>query len=521
MEEQINQSGKKNGLSKRVIVLVSIILLIVAGSAAAYIAFNSSAKNKYFAAEKATIDFASEELQNRFEPEVKWQEYAQKNAIASTFELSGEYNDPNSEEGFGLFSPDQLINSSSLTLKTEQDIDNKRMSAELIANIAGMEIDNVNAYLTDQEFMLGLPFLDDILLVKNKDVNRLLKEIDPELDALDIDFADLFDTKEQIFSEKDVKYFEKEYLKMIHDELSEDSFTTKDEKIEVEGQSLKTEQIKMQLSEQEVKDLLTKIIDKLHKDKRVKEIIKDQLGATVIVDQDMQEVITEYEDSLLELKEEVKQLHIPDGITSTIWINKNLVVKREFSISAGSSADDLASLTIGGEQLLENKNQTFTYDFNFKDSYDQGTLTLEGDLTWKDDTINDSIKIIVDEAEISYTAKETVKNGKRDFNRTFSFSDPYDSGGSLVWSGKADYKKDSMSSEHSLAIEIDELGSEFLTVNLGIDGKKIKAVDIPKGENIKDIGQMSETELNQYIEEDAAMQFQQWVMQFLGGGLGF
>lgn len=523
MEEQINNEGKKNGFSKRIIAIIVIALVVFGGSVAAYIALNGSTKTKYFSAEKATIDYTIDEIKERYEPELKWVEYTEKNAIANSFDISGAYNDPYSDESYDMFSPDQILNNSSLTMKTESDIKNKRLAVEVIANVAGMEIDNIKAYLTDQQFMLGLPFLDDILLINNEDVNKMLQDIDPELDLGEINFADAFNTENALLSEDDKKHFEKEYLMMIHDELSEDAFTSKDEKVTIAGESINAEKITMHLTEKEVKDIISKLLDKLRQDERVKELIKDQFGATAFIDEDLNELIKEFENGLVEMKEEVQHISIPDGLTSTIWVDKKLIVKRDFSMTTGPSPDDLVTLTINGEQLLQNKNQTFTYDFSFKDSYDdEEKLSVMGDLSWKDDKINDSVKFLVDDIELSYTAEETVKNGDRDFNRTFKMVDPYGENGSLIWSGKSAYEKDSMSSEHAVSLDIEEMGSDFITVNVSIDGKKIKAVDIPEGDNIKDIGKMTEIELNEYVQTEAAPKFQQWLMQLLGGGaLGF
>lgn len=521
MEEQMNNGEKKQGLSKRVIAIIAVLLVVLIGGATAYIALNSSEKTKYFAAEKATLDFIGDEFEGRFKPELKWQEYTQKNAIANTIELSGQYNDPYGAGANDPFSPDQILNNSSLTFNTEQDIDNKKMSAEVIASVAGMEIDGINVYITDDKFMLGLPFLDDVLLVENDDINKLLSEIDPELDEIDFELSDLFEPENQFLSEEDIEYFEKEYVEMIFKDLPDDAFTSKNEKTDVEGKSIKAEKLTMHLNEKKLKDILVKVLDKMSKDEKIKEIIKDQLSTTAVVDQDMNEIFNEFEEGLKMMKDEVQDLYIPDGLTSHIWVENKLVVKRELTFTIGSSEDDAATININGEQLLNNKNQTFTYDFGYTDAYDEGDVTIIGDLSWKDDKIEDSIKLIVDDIEISYEANETVDKDKRDFNRVFSYSDSIENG-SIIWAGEASYEKDSMSSVHDVSLDIDELGEDFLSIHLAIDGKKIKDVDIPDGDSAKNIGQMSEIELYEYIESDVAMQFQQWLMQLLGGGaMGF
>lgn len=518
MEEQINNGKIKKGLSKRVIIISAVLLVIVIASVAAYIALKSSEKTQYFLAEKATLDFVSDEFEDRFEPELKWQEYAQKNAIASSFELSGQFNDLDNTGTNDPFSPEQILNNSSLTFKTEQDIKNKKMSAKVIANIAGMEIDDINLYITDQKVMFGLPFMKDILLIENDDIKKLLMEMDPELEAVDFDLTDIFDLENQFLLEEDIEYFQKEYLVMLYKELPEDAFISEEEKIDVEGKSLKTEKIAMHLSEKEFKGIAVKVLDKMSKDERIKDIIKEQFSASAIVDQDVQVVINEFRDALDIMKDEVQNLYMPDGLTSNIWVDNKLIVKREMASTIGSSEVDAITFNINGEQLLEKKNQAFTYYFGFEDEYG---FTITGDLSSEDDKITDSVKIVVGDIEIAYEADETVDKNKRDFNREFSFSDSYENG-NIIWAGQADYEKDSMSSVHDVSLDVEDLGEDFLTIRLAIDGEKIKGVEIPGNDNAKNIGQMSEMELYQYIETDVSAQFQQWLLQLLGAGaMGF
>ena len=519
MEEQGNVDQQKGGISKRLITTIVIALLVIGGSVAAYVLLNNAntPKAKYFLAEKASIDFVADEIEERFESEIKWLEVTEENPTETILELSGEYNDPYGDPEVGMMA-EQFVNNSIISITTQSDLKEKKAAALISADVAGIKVEDINFYLTNEKVTVGLPFLEELLEISDEDIGRLMHEAAPEFVSADetIDFNAFFEGTNSTLSEEDIEYFEKEYGEMIYDALSEDSFTSSDDKLE------------LHLTEQEFKDLITLILDKVQKDEKIKELIKEQitnqfmgLGAEALMAEiEFDESMIEFEEGISEIKEEIKDFHIPEGFTSTIWVEKDLIVKRELSLEMGPTKDDLVKLTINGTQSLDDESQTFTYDFGFEDSYDAGTMTFSGDLSWKDDKIKDSIKLIFDETEISYEAEETLKGEKRDFNRVFSFNDPYGQGGNLIWAGNSEYEKDNMSSEHELFIEADGIDQDLFSLHLGVTGKQIKGVDIPE-ENVKDLGSMTSDEIMDYIENDAALQFQQWIMGIMmssGGG---
>src|SRR5690625_7113346 len=73
-----------------------------------------------------------------------------------------------------------------------------------------------------------------------------------------------------------------------------------------------------------------------------------------------------------------------------------------------------------------------------------------------------------------------------------------------------------MNSEHDVTLDIADMPQEIAALNIVIDSKKIKEVDLPEDENIKDIGSMSAAELEEYIDGDASEQFENWLFQIMG-----
>lgn len=534
MEDQSNSVTPKKGISKGLIISIIVAFLVIGGGVAAYLAVNnpSSDKHKYFLAERDSFDFVSDTLAERYSPELEWAELTREKPSESVIKLSAEYNDPFGGGGFGEFNPAEIINNSTITLTTQSDLPNKKLGVGVSAEAAGITIDDIDFYLTEEQMILGLPFLNELLQLKAADAGRLLYEVMPELTSPDedIDFGEFFEAAEGI-SEEDKEYFKKEYLEMVYDKLTDDDFSSSNEKMDVNGKSIDSEKITFHLSEEKVKDIFTEVFDKLAQDDKVKKLIEEQftnqfLGLTdesLVDNQELDQLLDDFEEGMLTAKEEFQKLSIPNGFTSTIWVDNKLIVQRELNVEIGPNPDDLVKFTINGTQLLSDENISFSYDFNFEDSFDQGTLTVMGDSVAKDDQITDSLKLSVADAEIIYESEETLNDSKREFDRVFSFSEPYSGEGSLYWSGNSTYEKDQMNAEHEFSVEATGFDRDLFTLHATIDGKQIKDVEIPE-ENMKDLGSMTMDEISTYIEEDAMIQFQKWFMGIMidaGADLGF
>lgn len=527
MDESVDNGNKKKGISKGLIAFI-VAVLVVGGSVAAYVMLNFSAKEKYFLAEKKSADFMMEKFEDRYKPELDWAEQTKEKPKESTISLSGEYNDPYGG-GFDTMGPEQFINNSTIELQTATDMKEQQIAAKLKANIGEMTIDDVNFYLDADQILFGLPFIDELLQVKDDDIGNILHEIEPEsfTGEEDFDLEDIFQGENGFLTEDDMEYLKKEYIDMIYDELPDKAFDSSNEKIDVDGDSLKTEKITFHLTEEQIKELLTKVLDKMEKDKKLKEMLKDQLAMQQVgesMDEDIDEMLNEFETGIADAKDNLEDFKIPDGLTSEIWVDDKMIVQRDFNIEMGTDDQDLVALHVKGTQSLDDKAQAFNYDFGYSDQYDEGTMNITGDLSWKDDKAADSINLTVADTLLSYEGSETLKDGKRDFDRTFSYEDPYGGGGSLLWKGNASYDKDQMNAEHNLSVDTPEMDQDMFALQVDVDGKTTKEVKKPDADNVKDLGSMNADEMTQYFNDDVGPRFQQWLMQLIGtggGGLGF
>lgn len=526
-----NKTSGKKGLSKKAVAIFIIAILVIGGSVAAYALLNLSAKQQYFLAEKNSIEFAVDKAKERYEPEVSWYEQSEENPTETTLEFTGQYNDPNAKSGLGVMGPSQIINNSKLTLTTALDKSKQHMATELQASMGAIEVGNIHFYLTADKVMLGLPFLDQLLQLNGSDLGKLLKEVDPDMFTGDekLDFNAFFEGSNGVISKEDQKYITEEYLKMTYENLPDEAFKLTDETVDVNSEAIDTKKITMHLSEKQTKGLVRNILNKMENDERLKEIISEQIvfqqfGAGITsssltpdIQNQVDELVANFETAIKDAQQSLGEFKIPDGIKSTIWVKDDLIVKRNFSMKLGPANDDLVTFSVNGTQILGDANQTFDYEFGVTEQTEEYTMTLSGDLNRKDNKTTDSIKIAFNDTELSYEGSSTLKDEAREFERVFSFRDANENG-SLIWAGNASYNNDQMTSEHDFTIEAPEISQGMYSLHIEKSSEIIKSVEMNNDKEVKNIGNMSMEELNQYFEMEVTPQFQQWVFGLMGTG---
>lgn len=523
MTEQAHTARKKSASFKNIIAIVIIVLLVSGGVALAYVSKSEpTTKEKYFTAEKDSIDLYKDTFKKRYQTELDWMDYVEANPSETSYDFSLKYDGDLLDEDIGMgISVNEIIDNTRLTLTTQKDVKAKELATNLELDLSGIKIDDIDFYLTDEAVMLGLPFLDDVLKYSFQDLGELLHDEDPSIEPETVkEFFDiLFNNNSGLLTEKDKAHFKKEYIDSIFDSISEDDFATSEDTIDVNGQSVTTEKIDLVLEEDKVKDIFITLLDKLESEEKIREVLERQLAAITLTDEDWADFYDELEYGIAEAKEGVKALHIPDGLSSTIWIDNGQIVQRDFDFTIGPNANDLVTLSIYGEQSFEKEEQSFDYTFGIEDGFIDHAATLSGDLFWNGKEIDDTVKFEADDVSVTYTTQETVDKKDREFDREFSVTDGFNETYGLLWEGHAAYEKDQMSSEHTFAID-DPYDTESVALQVGIDSKRIKAVDLPT-DNIKDLGDMSETELMNYFERDVSEQFELWIMKLVGFPGGF
>lgn len=516
---------KKKGFNKVIAIIVAAAVLLLGGSVAAFVLLDNDPKVNYFLAEKNTYDMFVEQIEDRYGSEIDWSEKSLEKPIETVYDLSAELNMPLSQ-GTGFISPDQIINNSTITVTTNLDRKEKMASAELKGGFGNFTIEDINFYLTSEKVMLGLPFINEVLQLKGDDFGKLVQQFDPMTftgeEKLDLNM--LFEGN--IIAEEDAKYLKEEYVEAIYDSLPDEAFKSTDETVKIGSDNVKSEKITFQLSEEQVKEILKDTLTKMSEDDKFKDILLNYIqtqgtGPFVFGENANLEIPNfeeEFDIAIQDAINGIDNFKVPNGFTSTIWVAEDIIVKRDLSLELGPTEDQLATVYLTGNLSKDKSDLSFDYDLGVEEQGLDQSLTLEGTLSNDKGEINDTITLSIPDGQLIYKSSETLKDGNKDFNRTFSFVDAASYQFDLIWSGKAEYNGDNMNSSHELTVASDDIAQDLGVLYIDKEAKVSDGIELPKEDQVKDVGSMSAEELMTYFETEVTPQFEEWLMSIIGFG---
>lgn len=519
-------------MSKKVIgiIVAALVVVLGVGGVSAYFIIFQSDKAQYFKAEQSTFEYMEDKLSEQFESELDWNEKTQEEPVDMSAELSAEYEDPNNmgDEMGDMFDIEDIVNNSSLMLNSQTDLEGHKSNMGLEMDVASFELKDFNIYLDDSRVVVDLPFLDESLQITDEDLNESMQEIDPDFKDADINFESFFESAQGL-PDEDIEDLKEDYIISVYDNLPKDAFDSEKETIEVDGEDVKAKKITMDLSEEQVKEMLISMLEKAEDDEDLQKIIKDRMQAQMMgvsadsADVDLETDVDElFDEGIPEVIDAIEDdFHMEDGITSTIWVDDKKVAKRDLNVSVGNG-DEAADLIVEGTNALEDEQQKYDYQLSLVDPQDeQYTADVTADWSMKDDEIEDTVEISAADMTLAYNEESTVKDGDRDFERTLNFSGPQPGmDGSLIWTGNSAFEGDQMSSENEFTVDSALLGNIDASLFADVQSKVIKEVEEPDEDNVKDLGDMSADELEEYIEQDLNPKAEEWLMDQIGDEIG-
>ncbi|MEG0384781.1 MAG: DUF6583 family protein [Solibacillus sp.] len=491
-------------MKKSVIIGIIVAMLTIGGGATAFFMFNKSAKQQYFLAETKTMEKSIELFQQKYANEFEWYDKSKNDKTEYVMDLSASPG----EELSAFLDPQMLniIENSSIKMTTQSDMKKGEIKAKLDANVMDIELNDFIVYLTAEKLLVSVPFLQDTIQLNDKDFGNVMRMTDPNYEGQETLGLDQMVGQNPVYSDEISEHLKKEYLMYFYKELPEDAFTVgKKEEIKVGEKKLTGEKVTMKLTEQQVKDLFVKVLEKAKKDDKLDELLKtmyEQSTGMAVTTLDM-DFSGEMDTMFDEMIQGMKDSSIPNGLTSEIWHQKDIIVQRHFEMTFGEE-----TVVIDGKQSIEDAQQIFEYEMG--DQTDK--VVISGDLTWKDQKALDTITVKVDgDASIlQYNGDETLTGDTRTFTRKVSFEDEY-SNFAMDWSGEATHEKDQMAVDHQFAIAMDE--SELFGLNVNQTAKVIKEVKFDAGDNVINIGEMDQEAFDQYFNETLLDQSETWLME--------
>ncbi|WP_277585914.1 DUF6583 family protein [Psychrobacillus antarcticus] len=490
-------------MKKKTWIIAIISIFVVAGGASAFFLLDKTPKEQYFYSEIKTIQHIQELVETRYEDESEWASIGRTKATDSTYELSGEY------EGNTDPQIEHMLNNSNISLRIAADPNEREVETEINATVLGVDVDPIKAYITTEEVIVGLPFYDQLIQLKDKDFGKFMTTLDPSYEGSETLGLDSFLGDKGLYTEENLEYLKDEYAMYIYESIPEDAFTVTDETVDVNGKSIKAEKVAMTLTEAEVQKILKDVLQKAKEDPKFEEIAKESTESFIdqlnLASSTVEPV--DYGEMMDELIKSVDDINLPSGINSTIWHDSNLIVKRDFNVET----PDAGIFAIAGTQSLEETAQNWEYSVGV----DNETLNITGNLSaTKDGIYTDEVSILdTNNVGLVYNAEEKLAGEERTFERTFMMENenqPME----FLWNGKSNFKKDTMQADHEFVITIDE--SSNAVIKIGQESKIIKKVNLPAdSEKMVNIGTMDSDSLQQLLTEDIYPEMQSWGMNIM------
>ncbi|GIO21734.1 DUF6583 family protein [Oceanobacillus sp. J11TS1] len=524
------QQPKKKGLSKGIIAIIVAVIVLGVGGAAAFFLTASTPKATYFQAEKNSIEQMQNFFETKYEDEVNWYEKSMENPVSQTVNLG--LNLEGLENSY--YADPQIIamlSNAQLTMDSETDMKNKQAYSELSVNVGGIDFSGIAGYIEGSDVYAQLPFLEEILKISDEDLGSVLAEIDPYTftgnEQLGIEEL-VFENDGALLTDEEKKYIQDEYLMFIYEELPDEAFESEKEDVKVNGDSISAEKITMNLSEKELKSVITSVLEKMKGDNKFKEILKGQFEQTAsmpledpaVMEEQIDQVLKEFDNAIDQGIEEIKNFQFPDGLQSTLWVSDNKVVQRDTSISLAPEGEKLLNISLSGGQLFDDKQLYFDQTLTMNGEHEEVSIGFDGDFQGDGDAVTDSANLTfaVDDGyapvqfAASYTGDESVDGSTRNFDRQLQFTVDNETL-NLSWTGDSTYDGDQMNSNNNIALDFPGY-IENVSMDLDVEGSVIDAVEGVDTSNVVDLGAMSAAELQEYFEGDFSRQLEQWLAQF-------
>lgn len=450
--------------------------LVLAGGVSAFALFNSP-KEAYLYAEYKTANSAIEKLEQRFEEDIKWSDIVNTDATKMDMEISASVED---DAGYLEYEIVEAINSSSIDVTVQSNPQENTYALSVGAKILDFTIDPFTAYVTDKKMIGEMPFQEEALEMSLEKLSELSGEENACM--LDEDFERIM-KQQDLLTEEDLKHIQKEILPEIYKAIPDKAF-------EKDGN-----QLTMQLTGSDIENLLDVAVNTLAQDEVVKRVIND---AIIVYDQCGTYTVDKVLD---EMKAEISAIEVDSSTTikSVITVNNLLIVDRKLYIKD--------ELVLKGTQNLKSG---IVFDYEFIDPEYGTTATVKGKIgTGKN--IRDEIEISNEgEMFLHYEGKETNNKKKRDFSRALTVNDGNDKV-TFNWDGTQSFAGDGNVSDNKIYFEIPDQGK--LSLYVKTDSQKTKGFDLPS--NTVDLTGMSESEIEQYFQNEVAENFMSWTEELM------
>ncbi|MBM7551184.1 DUF6583 family protein [Thalassobacillus pellis] len=366
-EKGTSPAAKKrfSGVKSWVFVIVTVVLVAGIGATAFGMLKNNNPMARYLSAEKNTLE-KQMNLMDEFSGDMEEvQEKMLKEAFKTESTIKADVDITEGGQNLGAMLPmiQGLISSAQLETTQMLDPETKDTFMAFDLLLQGQSLGNAEIYQTDEKTAVKVPFLyEKYFSLQNNKLGELLARSGQPVDMNEI--PNLAEYQTSGLTAEEAEEIVSDYAIALVKELESDQFAL-EKGVNFEGKEL--DKVTVTLSEEEAKDLITVLVEKMKKDERIWKLFENQLSFNLPEGQ-AENAVKEGKSSLDELIAGIDQLQLPEGVKLTAYLDGDLVVNREIAFDIKPAKDvPTASVALHTSYAEEDKNSyTSTIDMSVK-----------------------------------------------------------------------------------------------------------------------------------------------------------
>ena len=353
MQENISEAGEKGQPTREIqkkkkrwpILVASLVFVFVLGGIgmAFFGSSVSGVKMDYLKAESNTMKQAYKEWSDVYGDAFALADKMSKESYEQTLDLSASVSGADIPN---ITLIQAILESMKLQMNTKQDVKNEQYEVSLNFMMNNDSLAELSMYQSNDKTAVKLPLLNEPMyyFIENEKFGEFAKKMDPSYEGPD-NIKELFNFKDQLNTGLEAEYKEwiKGYGTFLFAELDEENFS-KEKNVQYQGKNV--DKITLTLTDEEIKSLLTNLLDKIQDDKQLIDLLVKQ-GQVALLEQTEEEYRQELKDGLkegiAEIKSELKDASFGNGLVSIIYVNSNnLIIARDFSMEVAEQSGDEA-----------------------------------------------------------------------------------------------------------------------------------------------------------------------------------
>ncbi|WP_028781883.1 DUF6583 family protein [Thalassobacillus devorans] len=368
-----NGEGKGKGAMKSwVFIVLTVIIVAGIGATAFGMLKDKDPMTRYLTAEQNTLEKQMTFLESQSEQMEQLEEKMMEKAFRSNSTITADFNLEDGAQSLGAMLPmiKGMVSSSKIETEQRMDPGTKETFLAFDLLLQGQSLGNAEFYQNETDAALKVPFLyESYFTLPNDQFGEFLRKYGEEAAGMEV-LPNLADYQSATLTRDEMDEIAKDYVTALIKELDKEQFKMENGIAYEDG---KFDKITLTLSEDETKEILKVMLDKLKNDDRIWDIVEAQMNMNMAAGN-----VEDGKASVEELKKEVENLKLPDGFKLEAYIDGDVVVYRDVNFTVGhAEAAETAAVAIHTSYSEENDDTyTSTMEMNFVPATEEDTVTF-------------------------------------------------------------------------------------------------------------------------------------------------